>query len=329
MTKKRVTLNDVAKEAKLSAITISRAFTSPEKVNPNTLNLIRKVARDMGYSPNRAARILKSNQSHTIGIVNPNMSNPFFGHITREMVMVCQKKGYDALIFDSYELEEYEENAIQRLIDYSVDGIILSTISTDLEYKPKYIDELKRKNIPLVLLDRELDGEYTGIYIDNMDSGYQMGQYIVRQHSKQEKIEIIGASPKSMVSNNRISGFRAALYEYDIDIHHTDFSMENAYQKTLEILTSNPESKIFIGLNNQISLGIIKAVIESGKRPQVDIKIYSIDGVPYSDVFGMSIPCMTHNLNEMAFQAVNSILRLINGEPLTNNKVVIRGRLES
>lgn len=329
MMKKRVTLADIARETQLSTITVSRAFTSPNKLNPKTLELIQNVAHKLGYSPNRAARALKSSKSHTIGIVNPNMSNPFFGNITKEMVLKCQQQGYDVLIFDSYELEEFEEKAIRSLIDHSVDGIIISTISTDLGYKPKYIAELYAQNIPFVLLDRELEGNYTGIYIDNMDSGYQLGQHIAQQHSCSEPIALIAASPISMVSNNRLAGFRAALYQHNLSVHHADFSMDLAYQTTRHLLLQHPEHRIFIGLNNQITLGIIKAVIEQGLRPQQDIQIYSIDDIPYSDVFGLSIPCMTHNLEEMAFQAVNSLIRLIHGETLTNNKVVIRGSLRS
>lgn len=326
MSKKRVTLADVAQETQLSTITVSRAFTYPEKVKPDTLHLIQEAANRLGYAPNRAARALKSNKSRTIGIVNPNMSNPFFGNITKEMVMKCQQQGYDALIFDSYELEEFEEKAIRNLLEHSVDGIIISTISTDQGYRPRYIAELNAHNVPFVLLDRELEGDYTGIYIDNMDSGYQLGQYVAQRHDHNEKIEIIAASPISMVSNNRVAGFRAALYQHNIAVHHADFSMDLAYQTTRKLL-QQPESRIFIGLNNQITLGIIKAIIEKGLKPQQDVQVYSIDDLPYSDVFGLSIPCMTHNLDEMAFQAVNSLLRLINGETLTNNKVVIRGTL--
>ncbi|MDC0610729.1 LacI family transcriptional regulator [Vibrio sp.] len=329
MAKKRVTLSDVAEQTNLSAITISRAFSDPEKVKPDTLALIQEVANRLGYSPNRAARALKSNHTKTIGIVNPNMSNPFFGEITREMVMRCQKQGYDALIFDSYELEEFENKAIHNLIGYSVDGIIISTISADLGYNPKYIPELEDNGIPFVLLDRELEGGYTGIYIDNMDSGYQLGQYIAHKHAKSEKIDIIGASEISKVSNNRIAGFRAALYNHSITIHHADFNMNLAYEKTLSLLRENKSGRILVGLNNQITLGIIRAIIESGLRPQVDVQVYSIDDIPYSEVYGLSIPCITHNLKEIAFQAVNSIIRLINGEQLNDNKVVIRGSLKA
>ncbi len=329
MAKKRVTLSDVAKQTNLSAITVSRAFSNPEKVKPNTLSLIQKAAKDLGYAPNRAARALKSNQTKTIGIVNPNMSNPFFGEITREMVIKCQNQGYDALIFDSYELEEFEEKAIHNLIGYAVDGIIISAISTDLGYKPKYIPELERNGIPFVLLDRELEGEYTGIYIDNMDSGYQLGQHIASRHNQSEKIEIIGASDISMVSNNRIAGFRAALYKHNVTIHHADFNSNLAYQKTCQILNNGPDSRIFVGLNNQITLGILKAIIEHGLRPQIDVQLYSIDDIPYSDVYGVAIPCITHNLQEIAFQAVNSLIRLVNGEQKNGNKIVIRGSLKA
>lgn len=327
MAKKRVTLADIAKKTNLSAITISRAFSYPDKVNPETLEMVLKAAAELNYMPNRAARSLKSHQSKIIGIVNPNMSNPFFGQITREMVMKCQEQGYDVLMFDSYELAQFETKAIQNLIEFSVDGIILSTISSDVDYQPKYFDTLKNAGIPVVLLDREIEGDHAGVYIDNLDSAYQIGQYIAKHHDKKQKIDIIGASAISMVSNNRIAGFRAALYDYNIAVHHADFEMQLAYEKAKILLDQDKHNRVFVGLNNQITLGIIKAIIEHDLKPQIDVVVYSIDDVPYSDVFGIDIPCMTHNLSEMAFQAVNMVIRLINGEQLNDSKVIIRGML--
>jgi LacI family transcriptional regulator len=331
MAKKRITLSDIAKDTNLSAITISRAFSNPEKVNHETLELVRETAARLGYKPNRAARALKTNKTKTIGIVNPNMSNPFFGNITRSIIMNCRKEGYDVLVFDSYELEEYENNAVKNLIEYSVDGIILSTISTDMDYHPQYIEDLKDHGIPLVLLDRELKGEYNGVYIDNMDSAFQLGKLVADNHDSSNRIDIIAASNTSMVSNNRIAGFRASLYKYDIVIHHASFTILPAYEITKKILINREDNRtpILIGLNNQITLGVIKAVVEFGLRPQIDVKIYSIDDVPYSDIYGLSIPCVTHNLDEIAFQSVNLTLRLIKGEKLVENKVVVRGSLKS
>lgn len=329
MNRKRVTLADIAKDTGLSAITVSRAFSSPLKVRPETLDIIEESSTRLGYSPNRAARALKTNRTKTIGIVNPNMSNPFFGEITKAMVTQCQKLDYDVLMFDSYELEDYENKAIRNLIEYSVDGIIISTISMDKNYHPTYVKKLNENEIPFILLDRELEGDYNGVYIDNMDSGYQLGKMIANAYDIKSKIKIIAASDISMVSNNRIAGFRAALFQHNISIHNTDFSMDLSYKETLKILESEPDTKVLVGLNNQITLGIIKAVIELGLKPQVDLKIYSVDHVPYSEIFGIKIPCITHNLEEMAFQAVNSIMRLINGEKITQNKVIIRGQLYS
>lgn len=329
MTKKRATLADIAKQTNLSAITISRAFSHPDKVNPQTLEIILKAANELNYIPNRAARALKSFKSKIIGIVNPNMSNPFFGQITKEMVMKCQEFGYDVLMFDSYEMAEFEEKAIHNLIEFSVDGIILTTISSDLDYRPNYMKELKSRGIPVVLLDREIDGDHPGVYIDNLDSAYQIGQYIAKRHNKTQQIDIIAASDISTVSNNRVAGFRAALYDYNIRVHNADFEMNLAYQKAYYLLKENKQDRVFVGINNQITLGIIKAIISHGLRPQEDVMIYSIDDVPYSDIFGIKIPCMTHNLSEMSFQAVNSIIRLINGEQINDNKVIIRGTLNT
>lgn len=329
MSKRRVTLSDVARETGVSAITISRAFSDPNKVNPATLTMVLDCAKKLGYKPNKAARALKANKSKMIGVVNPNMSNPFFAHITKAIVEHSQKQGYDVLVFDSYESASFENKAIQTLIEHGVDGIILSTISSDMNYQPEYLLDLSENEIPFVLLDRELLGEYNGVYIDNMDSGYQLGRLIAQEFNTDNKIHILAAADNSMVSNNRIAGFRAALFEYDIAVYHGDFSIDLAYQTSLDILATKTNKPVLVGLNNQITLGIIKAVIEKGLVPQKDVIIYSIDAVPIADIFGIFIPSISHNLDEMAFQAVNSIMRLINEQQPMVNNVIIRGRLNT
>ena len=154
---RKATLASVAAQANVSKITASRAFSQPDKVHPETLRRIRETAAELGYVVNAAARNLRAKSSRTIGIVNPDMANPFFGGLTRLMTLEAQKMGYDTLVFDSYESQESEDRIIDKLIGYNVDAIILSVISNDHLYQPSYLKRLETLNIPVVLIDRELD----------------------------------------------------------------------------------------------------------------------------------------------------------------------------
>lgn len=326
--KKRITLSDIAERTGVSTITVSRAFSDPEKLKPETCSLIHQVANELGYSPNRAASALRTQSSKIIGVVNPNMSNPFFGLITKAIAKHARHQGYDILMFDSYENEEVENNAINSLISYGTDGIILSVISSSMHYRPEYLEKLEANNIPVVLLDRELiNTSYNGVYIDNLDSGNQLGNAIASDIPEDVDITIIAGPRDSLVSQNRISGLRAALYDRRISIHYADFNFEPAHQLARELLQQQPTPRVVVGLNNQIMLGVLKACSELGVTPQKEIALYSIDKIPYSDVFGLNIPCIVHNLDEIAYQAVSLIIRAIKGDVDSGrqNKVMIQG----
>jgi len=181
---RKATLASVAAQANVSKITASRAFSQPEKVHPETLQRIHATAEQLGYVMNTAARSLRAKSSKTIGIVNPDMANPFFGGLTRLMTLEANKLGYDTLVFDSCESQENENRIIDKLIGYNVDAIILSVISNDLHYHPAYMRRLETLNIPVVLVDRELQVSHcSGVYIDNLDCGLQTGDWRNRGRS--------------------------------------------------------------------------------------------------------------------------------------------------
>lgn len=207
---RKATLASVAAQANVSKITASRAFSQPDKVHPETLQRIRETAASLGYVVNAAARNLRAKTSKTIGIVNPDMANPFFGGLTRLISLEAQKMGYDTLVFDSYESQESEDRIIEKLIGYNVDAIILSVISNDHQYRPSYLKRLETLNIPVVLVDRELDDRHcSGVYIDNLDCGLQAGRWLLEQ--KAQRVVVVSGPENSNVARERVTGLQAAL----------------------------------------------------------------------------------------------------------------------
>ncbi|QWA14099.1 LacI family DNA-binding transcriptional regulator [Sodalis ligni] len=325
---RKATLESVAAQSNVSKITVSRAFTHPEKVHPDTLKRVLDAAESMGYIVNAAARTLRAKASKTIGIVNPDMSNPFFGQLAKEMTLAAHKEGYDTLIFDSYESQEIENRIIDKLIGYGVDAIILSVISSDRSYYPAYLKRLEILNIPVVLVDRDLNVKNcSGVYIDNLDCGLQAGRYLL---SKQvNRVVVVSGPEDSNVSRDRIIGISAVLQGAieNLDILHADFFMMPAYQVTSRYIESNPLPDYFVGTNNQISLGIIKSCIDHKIKPQKDVSLFSIDEIPDANIYGFSFPCIAHNMNEIAYQALNLAIRRATDADVEPSKVIIRGKV--
>lgn len=327
---RKATLASVAAQAGVSKITASRAFSQPDKVHPETLQRILETAELLGYVVNTAARNLRSNTSKTIGIVNPDMANPFFGGLTRLITLEAQKMGYDTLVFDSYESQETEDRIIEKLIGYNVDAIILSVISNDHHYHPEYLNRLEMLNIPVVLVDRELnDLHCSGVYIDNLDCGLQTGRWLLEQ--KAQRVVVVSGPENSNVARERVTGLQAALQGKvaSFEVLHADFFMDAAWQETSQWLKKNPAPDYFVGCNNQISLGIIKACIEHDLKLTEQVSLFSIDEVSHAGIYGFSFPCISHDLHEIAWQALNLAIRRITDSESKPGKVIVRGKVNS
>lgn len=325
---RKATLASVAAQANVSKITASRAFSQPDKVHPETLQRIRETAELLGYVVNTAARSLRAKSSKTIGIVNPDMANPFFGGLTRLMTLEAQKMGYDTLVFDSYESQETENRIIDKLIGFNVDAIILSVISNDLHYRPAYLKRLETLNIPVVLVDRELDFSYcSGVYIDNLDCGLQAGRWLLEQNA--QRVVVVSGPEHSNVARERVTGLQAALQGKvsSLEVLHADFFMDVAWQETSRWLSENEAPDYFVGCNNQISLGIVKACIEHKLTPGQQVSLFGIDDVSHAEIYGFHFPRVSHDLQEIAWQAMHLAIRRIADPEIKAGKVIVRGKV--
>ncbi|OHV07696.1 LacI family DNA-binding transcriptional regulator [Kushneria phosphatilytica] len=326
-TRSRARLEDVASAAGVSRITVSRAFSAPERVHPDTLEHVLTTADKLGYRPQRSQK-RGSGQSRqaTLGVVNPNMSNPFFSGLTRAITLIGQQHNFEVVMFDSYESEQQEMTAIERLIQMEVSAVIVSVISSNSNYQPKWRQALADADIPLILVDREIDtAPYAGVYIDNLDCGYKAGAWMASQQPS--SVLAISGLPGSRVSIGRTSGIREALGEIPLEVRYADFNMALAYQRMRERLQEGPPPGGVIGLNNQITLGIIKACVEAGLQPLRDILLFSIDEVQHADIFGLPIPCLRHDIDEIAYRTVALARQALETPQAGGSRVVVRSAL--
>ncbi|MCM5704172.1 LacI family DNA-binding transcriptional regulator [Larsenimonas salina] len=328
----RITLDAVADAAGVSRITVSRAFSNPERLRTDTLDHVLRTAAELGYRPKRApASTQNAPTARRIGVVSPDMDNPFFGRIASSINRLGFEEDIDIVMYDSFESEAQENRIIHRLIAQKVDAIILSVISSDVMYQtrqPQWLEALEAARIPLILVDREINvPHFGGVYIDNLDCGYQAGRWMIDQSI--DDVLVVSGPSDSLVSIGRTSGIREALGSAaQVDVRYADFTMDPAYHLMKQRLQEAPPPKGIIGINNQISLGILKACAEQKLYPGRGITLFSIDEVGLADVFGMHIPCMRLDTDEMAARALSMALQATRHDVGGGTRMIVRGKLK-
>lgn len=326
---KKVKLTDIAKLANVSSITVSRALSTPEKVKPATCERIQKIAQEIGYIPNLMAKGLKSG-SKTIGVIVPTIINPFFASAVKAIIRSANKAGYNCLFFSSDESQLIEKNAVNTLISYNIDGVIIAVISEDENYTPAYFETLKKLEIPVVLLDRHIEAPHIcGVYLDNIDSGYKLGKEVIANNY--QRVLIVSGSPHSKVANSRLAGLKMAAEESNtkpiIDIIRADFNIELAKNLVQDYLSQHKPDAI-VGLNNQITLGALEASAQQGYQLGTDIHFYSIDEIKTAKNFGISIPCIKHDVEDFGYHAVTQLIRAIESAKRDKlSDIIIRGEI--
>ncbi|XNJ86508.1 LacI family DNA-binding transcriptional regulator [Vibrio cyclitrophicus] len=328
---KKITMTDIAKRANVTAITVSRALSTPDKVKAETREKIQKLAKEMGYIPNMLAKGLKSG-SKSIGVIVPSIQNPFFAKAIERISRYSAERGYNCIFFTSDESSDIEESCVNTLVSYNVEGIIISVISEEENYQPTYFKHLKQIEIPVVLLDRHVEQPHDcGVYLDNIDSGHKLAKEIIKDQNKE--LLIVAGPPQSKVSNDRLVGmnrvFQQLCSQMKVNIIHADFNKRLA-SENVKIFLNNSKPDAIVGLNNQITLGCLEASYLSGYKPGDDINFYSIDRVVGAESFGVSIPCIEHNIDELAIQSVSQLIRVIESKSNSNiGDIVIRGKVLS
>ena len=298
------TIVDIARRARVTNITVSRAFNKPELVKPETRERIHAIAKELNYVPNAFAQGLKSSSSQIIGIVTSSMYNPFYSGLIKTVSRIARQQGYQIMLFDTDGSEEAEMRAIQALFGYKARGILLSAVRDDKRYRPAYLELAEVYGVPLILIDRDLyDQQLSGVFLDNREIGVLAGRYLAEQ--PEQKLLIIGGPADSEITLTRTAGREIHIINGDYDF--------TSQESEVRAYLAQPENRpdYIIGLNGIITLGAIAICHEMGLYEQV--KFFSIDEPPRAGAYGLHIPGVYHDTQklgeiaaELLFSAINS-----------------------
>ncbi|MDF2067273.1 LacI family DNA-binding transcriptional regulator [Bacillus sp. Cr_A10] len=276
----KLTIKDIAREAGVSITTVSRVLNNKEEgMSKETREKVLAVMQEANFQPNKLARGLVTKRSSMLGLIVPNISNPFFPELCRGAEDEANKRNYSLIICNSDDQLQKEENYLRLLKEQQVDGILLSS-KNRLSQTSKVL--LQSGKVPYVLFDRgEEANKQSGVFLDNERGGYLAGKHLTDLGHTQ--IACMTGPSEILNSQQRLSGFQRALMEASIEIPPSlilvgGFQMDKAYQVAKEFLNNNPVTAIFAA-NDLMACGIYQAAHEIGIQIPEQLSIVGFDDI--------------------------------------------------
>ncbi|ACL69215.1 LacI family DNA-binding transcriptional regulator [Halothermothrix orenii] len=318
-----VTIKDIAKKANVSVTTVSRVLNNKPDVSEKTKSKILKIINELGYNPNGVARGLVLNRTHTIGLIIPDIRNPFFPEVARGIEDKAKEYGYSVIYCNTDNKKEEEKKAVELLLNKRVDGIILSLSMNNRDE----LDRIKKQGCPIVQIDRKVpDANYPTVTIDNLISAYNATKHLINLGHKY--IAHITGNLDTKTGQDRLNGYKKAMHERGIHISQEwiiegDYSKESGYKNMKRILNlKNRPTGIFIA-NDLMAIGAYKAVFESKLNIPEDISIIGHDDIELASLVNPELTTMAQPKYEMGKHAARLLIQEIEGSDQDNNQNIL------
>lgn len=280
-----VTRNDVAEAASVSPSTVSYVLNDgPRSVSEGTRDRVLKVVRKLGYHPNAVARSLRTKRVGMVGLMVPDISNPFFAGLSRGAQDVAKEKGYFVVVCNTDGELQQEVSLMRSLYEHRMEGIIIDPV----EVKSKDIKFLLDRCVPVVLsgLERETAaGDCAGVN-DTQAADDAVEHLLALGH---KEIALITGPLKQRRMSYRPEGYRKALLEHSIAyredlVVNGDYSQGSGYNCAQELMQRRVKFSAIFAANDLMAIGAMVAIQEKGLRVPGDVSIVGFDNIPESNV---------------------------------------------
>lgn len=330
---KEITIYDIAKHLDISATTVSRGLKNHPAINKNTRKKIADAAKELGYRSNTFASSLRSNRTHTIGVIVPRLNSNFMSSVLAGMEDAASRENYNLIITQSLEKREKEKANAHTMYNKRVDGLLIS-----LAYDTENISHLQpffSKGIPVVFFDRTFNhNESTSILINNFQAAYDVTKHLLEQGCK--RIMHLGGNMLRDVYSERLKGYKKALQDYKIPfdeklIYISNLTEEAGTEAAKHILkmkkTTRPDA--VFGANDTAAVHCMIHLKAAGIIIPGDIAFAGFNNDPISKVVEPNLTTVNYsgyNVGEVAVMNLINHLKGLNSTKATNT-IVLRADL--
>lgn len=321
----KVTIKEVARLAGVSVSTVSRVINHKPNVSAAKTAKIQQAIADSGFQPSMLARGLISNKTNTLGVIVPDISNPYFTTLISHIELITRELNYSLLLFNTMTAGDdrstnsvnTEINAFNTVIEKKVDGLLILGGEIDRE-KPDqdYLDALKRLNaqIPVVVIGQPV----AGLNCTFIPRYQKLSGQIITQHllaSGYQRIAFLGGEQGVQITKERLSGYEKMMTTYaKLDsslICLNDYYSTDGYNGMRQLLTNHPDDlQAVVAINDQVALGAIRALSDQNLQCPKDIAIGSCDAFPDGAFFTPRLTTIDHHNDLLAKKGIETLINL-------------------
>lgn len=286
-----LSMKDIAKAANVSVATVSNTISGKKYVSPELRERVEKAIQQLQFRPSKVARSLKTKKTFQIGLMIPDITNPYFAEIARGVESIALQNSYQLFLCNTDGVVQREEKTLQSFWEQHVDGIINVAPRMDMDLVFAF-----SQRIPTVILDREpseKDGKVDAVFINNYQGSFELAVYLANQGHHQ--FACIRGPQEVPSSSIRVKGFTEGLHSAGIPrsrlvVIPGDFSFARGFEGMKEILYRQPHPSAVFCCNDLMAWGAMEAAKQAGLRIPEGIAIAGFDNVYFTEFL---VPTLT------------------------------------
>jgi len=324
-----VTIKDIAKEANVSIATVSRVINGKAQgVGEETRARVEEIIKHQRYHPNRIARGLVTNRTNILGLMLPNIDNPFFSSLTRGIEDTANKCGYNVILCNSDNNDAKEKAYIRVLKESKVDGIIYTSVTTKTYNN---IDTLVKHGVPFVLLDRGFSNiDVPVIFTDGESGMFQAVKHLISNDHK--RIAYIAGPEGNSAAAQRWVGYQRALKEANIQldmniVREGNYNIDGGFRQMTDLLDQKLEFTAVACANDLMAIGVMRALNSAGIEVPKQVSVTGYDDSYVAELVTPKLTTVSQPVYQMGCAAAEMIIKIIREEKIDYKKVVFEPSL--
>ena len=310
---RRIRLVDIAERLNITKVSVSKALRDHPDISKETRGLVKKMAAEMGYSPNLLARSLSSRRTNTLGVVVPKIAHTFFASVIDAIQEQATQQNYGIVLAVSNERADLERQHIERLLAMRVDGLLVSVSQQppDLEV----YDRVRAMRIPLVFFDRRIEGlPFSSVTVDDERGARCAIEYLI-EHGHRNIAHIAGTTDTE-IGRRRRRGYEQALLAHGIDVYDPwivegGFDEHHGYEACRKILALDRLPDVIFVVTYPVGLGARAALQEADPKLPDRIELISFGAGGFDEFYTYPHYCIQQPTHAMGEEAVRLLLEEI------------------
>jgi len=324
-----ITMKHIAEEAGVSLGTVSHVMSGNTPVRSGLRRRVMEAVRNLGYQPSLIARDLRRNKTSIIGMVIPDITNPFFPAVVRGVEDVAYQNSFRLILCNTDDDPAKEKSYLRELYSYRIAGLVLiPTVNSHITG----LSELQASHVPVICLDRRpTDWEGDSVTVDNVHGAFAATAHLTKLGHK--TIALITGSQQLDTAAARLEGFRSAIRKAKLEvapeyIQEGRFDRLSGYEKTRILLQQRPRPTAIVCSNDLVAIGVLSGLREAGLRCPEDISVIGFDDIEVSELTDPALTTIFQPGYQMGAKGAALLIKRIRGDAEPPQRIVLPTELK-